>query len=299
MALARVVTFEGVGTDRMERMRSEVSGQEQPEGLRATEMLVLHDPDAEKAIAILIFDNEEDYASGDAVLNAMPAGDTPGRRTSITTYEVAVRIDGVRGRAGRALRGLRGSAQPREQARTRLDAGLRRRDGREHVAVDQGVRRHACLHGEQPLALGDEPVRLAGVDGEALLGGAGESLLRGQVLDDRGRPGPVAGVVHERPALGAELGDVLPELLERHPAAANSGSAVATSAVAAGPPSSVRSARRVLPPEEIRVGEPRRRADVGAVERFARGGHGPVIGRSSRSLRAGPCAERLVSGVAG
>jgi hypothetical protein len=92
MALARVVTFEGVGRDRIEEMRSDVESQEQPEGLRATEMLMLHDADAEKAIAILVFDNEEDYASGDAVLNAMPAGDTPGRRTSVAKYEVAMRM---------------------------------------------------------------------------------------------------------------------------------------------------------------------------------------------------------------
>jgi hypothetical protein len=92
MALARVVTFEGVGRDRIEAMRGDVESQEQPEGLRATEMLMLHDAEAEKALVILVFDNEEDYASGDAVLSAMPAGDTPGRRTSVAKYEVAIRM---------------------------------------------------------------------------------------------------------------------------------------------------------------------------------------------------------------
>ena len=92
MALARVVTFEGVGRDRIEAMRGDVESQDQPEGLRATEMLMLHDADAEKALVILVFDNEEDYASGDAVLSAMPAGDTPGRRTSVAKYEVAIRM---------------------------------------------------------------------------------------------------------------------------------------------------------------------------------------------------------------
>jgi hypothetical protein len=65
---------------------------ERPEGLPATEMIVLHDPDAERSVAIVFFDNEDDYEQGDATLNAMPAGDTPGQRTSVTKYDVAVRM---------------------------------------------------------------------------------------------------------------------------------------------------------------------------------------------------------------
>ncbi len=91
MALARVVTFDGVGPDRIEQIRQGVEG-EPPEGLNPTEMLVLHDPDAQKAIAIVFFDNEDDYRSGDAVLDAMPAGDTPGTRTGVGKYEVAIRV---------------------------------------------------------------------------------------------------------------------------------------------------------------------------------------------------------------
>jgi hypothetical protein len=41
---------------------------------------------------ILFFDNADDYRKGDEVLNAMPAGDTPGQRTSVTKYDVANRI---------------------------------------------------------------------------------------------------------------------------------------------------------------------------------------------------------------
>ncbi len=44
------------------------------------------------ALAIVFFDNEEDYAKGDAALNAMPASDTPGQRTSVAKYDVAVRM---------------------------------------------------------------------------------------------------------------------------------------------------------------------------------------------------------------
>ena len=92
MALARVVTFEGVDQARMDEMDREMQGQEQPEGLNATEIIVLHDPEAEKSLVVLFFDNEDDYKAGDEILNAMPAGDTPGRRTSVTKYNVATRM---------------------------------------------------------------------------------------------------------------------------------------------------------------------------------------------------------------
>ena len=36
--------------------------------------------------------SEDDYATGDAALNAMPTADTPGRRTSVTKYDVVMRM---------------------------------------------------------------------------------------------------------------------------------------------------------------------------------------------------------------
>jgi hypothetical protein len=63
-----------------------------PEGFPPGELVVLHEPDAEKSLAIVIFETEDDYKRGDELLNAMPAGDTPGRRTSVTTYNVATRM---------------------------------------------------------------------------------------------------------------------------------------------------------------------------------------------------------------
>lgn len=91
MALARVVTFEGVGSDRMEQMKREIGEGDRPEEIPASEIVILHDPESEKALAILFFDNDEDYKRGDAALDAMPAGDTPGQRTSVTRYDVAIR----------------------------------------------------------------------------------------------------------------------------------------------------------------------------------------------------------------
>ena len=94
MALARVVTFEGIDADRIAALKSEIEDGERPEGLPATEMMILHDPEAESAMAIVFFDNEDDYRTGDEFLSAMPTSDTPGRRTSVTRHEVAVRAMG-------------------------------------------------------------------------------------------------------------------------------------------------------------------------------------------------------------
>ena len=92
MALARVVSFDGVSADRMAEMQRDMQTEQQPEGLNATEMIMLHDADSEKSLVILFFDSEDDYRQGDEVLNAMPAGDTPGRRSSVAKYSVAHRM---------------------------------------------------------------------------------------------------------------------------------------------------------------------------------------------------------------
>jgi hypothetical protein len=92
MAIARVVSFDGVDSDRIAKLTSEIEGGEQPEGMNATEMLLLHDPDNDGALAILFFENEDDYRKGDEILGGMPTGDTPGRRTGVTKYQVATRM---------------------------------------------------------------------------------------------------------------------------------------------------------------------------------------------------------------
>ena len=96
MALARVVSFEGVTSERVAEMQREMQEEDQPDGLNATEIIVLHDPDAEKSLVILFFENEDDYRKGDEILTAMPAGDTPGRRSGVAKYEVAHRMTAER-----------------------------------------------------------------------------------------------------------------------------------------------------------------------------------------------------------
>jgi len=92
MPLARVVSFEGVNNERMAEMQREMQGNERPEGVPAKEIVVLHDPEAEQSLVILFFDTDDDYRRGDEALNAMPAGDTPGKRASVTKYDVAFRM---------------------------------------------------------------------------------------------------------------------------------------------------------------------------------------------------------------
>jgi hypothetical protein len=92
MAVARVVSFDGVTKDRIEEMEREMGDGAPPDDLPAKEIVVLHDPEGEKSLVILFFDNEDDYRRGDETLNAMSAGDTPGQRTSVTRYDVAIRM---------------------------------------------------------------------------------------------------------------------------------------------------------------------------------------------------------------
>ena len=92
MAFARVVKFDGVSEQRMDEMKREMEESGRPDDVPATEMVVLHDPDAQSSVVILFFDSEDDYRRGDEALNAMPAGDTPGQRSSVRKYSVAHRM---------------------------------------------------------------------------------------------------------------------------------------------------------------------------------------------------------------
>lgn len=92
MALARVVSFEGIGAERMAELAREIEEGGSPEGMPSAELMILHDPEGERALAVVLFDSEDDYRKGEAVLDAMPAEGVPGRRTSVTKYDIAVRM---------------------------------------------------------------------------------------------------------------------------------------------------------------------------------------------------------------
>jgi hypothetical protein len=92
MAYVRAVEFEGVDQERIAGLKRELEEGEPPEGLPAKELILLHDADAEKSLVLVFFDSEDDYRKGDEMLSAMPAGDTPGRRTAVTKYHLAARV---------------------------------------------------------------------------------------------------------------------------------------------------------------------------------------------------------------
>ena len=92
MPLARVVSFDGVSSERMAEMQREMQDSERPDNVPAKEIIVLHDPEAEKSVVIVFFDTEDDYKRGDEALSAMPSDETPGKRTSVAKYEVAFRM---------------------------------------------------------------------------------------------------------------------------------------------------------------------------------------------------------------
>ena len=92
MAVARAVTFDGVDSQRMAELTKQIENDPRPDDVPATEILMLHDEAAGSSLVVLFFDNEDDYAKGDAALNAMDTSDTPGNRTSVTKYKVAGRM---------------------------------------------------------------------------------------------------------------------------------------------------------------------------------------------------------------
>ena len=92
MPLARVVSFDGVSSERMAEMQREMQSSERPNNVPAKEIVVLHDPESEKSLVIVFFETDEDYQRGDEALSAMPASDTPGQRTSVAKYQVAFRM---------------------------------------------------------------------------------------------------------------------------------------------------------------------------------------------------------------
>jgi hypothetical protein len=91
VALARVVNFEGVDRARMDDLKQRIESGDPPEGMPSSELIVLHDGE-DKSLVLVIFDNEDDYRKGDEILGSMPSEDTPGRRTDVKKYDVAMRM---------------------------------------------------------------------------------------------------------------------------------------------------------------------------------------------------------------
>jgi hypothetical protein len=97
--LARVARWEGADAETLEKTAAEIRTQTEaeggpPPGLPAKEFLLLHDTAAGKAIAITLFETEDDYRQGDETLNSMsPPGGGMGERTSVEKFELVVHLE--------------------------------------------------------------------------------------------------------------------------------------------------------------------------------------------------------------
>jgi hypothetical protein len=96
--LARIVRWEGGDPEDVKKSAAEIRQQSEegggpPPGVPATEFMLLHDASG-NAMALMLFENEADYAEGDATLNSMdPPGGGMGRRVGVDKYEVAARFE--------------------------------------------------------------------------------------------------------------------------------------------------------------------------------------------------------------
>ena len=90
---ARVTTFEGGSAEALRKASEEVTGStEPPPGVPAKGFTMLIDTDSGRSVGIVLFETEEDYATGDAALNAMSPSEDGGHRVSVEKYEVGADI---------------------------------------------------------------------------------------------------------------------------------------------------------------------------------------------------------------
>jgi len=95
---ARVAQWKGAHAESLQATAAEIKAQAEagggpPPGVPAKEFLLLQDPEGGRAIAIMLFESEDDYRQGDEALSAMsPPNDGMGERTSVDKYELAVHV---------------------------------------------------------------------------------------------------------------------------------------------------------------------------------------------------------------
>jgi len=96
---ARVARWEGADPKSLEESAAEIRARAEseggpPPGVPAKEFLLLHDTAAGKAVAITLFETEDDYREGDTTLNSMsPPGEGMGNRISVEKFELAVHVE--------------------------------------------------------------------------------------------------------------------------------------------------------------------------------------------------------------
>jgi hypothetical protein len=97
--LARVARWEGAEAETLEATAEEIrheaeAGGGPPPGVPAKNFLLLQDKAGGRAIAIMLFENEEDYRQGDETLDSMsPPSGGMGQRVAVDKYEVAAQFE--------------------------------------------------------------------------------------------------------------------------------------------------------------------------------------------------------------
>jgi hypothetical protein len=93
---ARVVRWEDGDADAIRKSAEEINsraGSGPPEGVPSNGFTLLIDPDSGRALAIGLFETEEDYAKGDETLGKMdPPGGSLGTRSSVEKWQVALDV---------------------------------------------------------------------------------------------------------------------------------------------------------------------------------------------------------------
>jgi hypothetical protein len=93
---ARVTRWEGGDADAIRKSAEEMTSRAEsgpPEGVPSNGFTLLIDPENGRALAIGLFETEEDYRKGDETLSGMnPPDDGMGKRASVEKYEIALDV---------------------------------------------------------------------------------------------------------------------------------------------------------------------------------------------------------------
>jgi hypothetical protein len=94
---ARVVTWEGADPATLDATVEQIRAQSAagpPEGVPATDMILLTDAARGKSVIVVLFATEEDRRKGDETMNAMspPITDGMGKRTSVEMFDVSIKM---------------------------------------------------------------------------------------------------------------------------------------------------------------------------------------------------------------
>lgn len=94
---ARVARWEGASAEMLRQSAAgirEDAAAGPPEGVPAKGFLLLQDLEGGRAMAIALFETEEDYRQGDETLNSMsPPGEGMGQRVAVEKWEVAAQLE--------------------------------------------------------------------------------------------------------------------------------------------------------------------------------------------------------------